>query len=603
MLKIATGSILPDGTEQRGRVVPFRSLEAFCTALNAGCAPSTGKQKHGPYWSPFDAPRMKGAKPDWQLLVLDYDDSLPPFGMFDGYEHIRYQTPSSTPEAQRYRIIVTLSEPIPFEHIDSVRRAFPGSDPAAVKPTQIFWHRHPGFLAEFYPGAPLNWRAVQVSAPSTNNEQPRNVDATMSKQALTDALYALDPDSSYDDWIRIGQALHHEYGGSEDGFKEWLHWSERGAKFKGVHDLHSHWRSFTAGGGITGLSLLQMQSAKVDDFPIVTAEQAAPKGLKFIPLRELAQPVPPPYLVDKLIEQGSLIGLIGQRKGGKTYVAFDLAFAVAQGRTWAGAKVISPGPVLWVAAEGARSLATRRAPQWLAHYGDADISVFPRAINMRNVEHVKALIEAAKGAKLVIIDSLRRVTPGAKENQSDELSVALANAEHVALETGATVCVIAHAGKADATSARGSSAIEDSIEIAFAVEKEKGLYRLSMPFARDEDSDDAPRYFGLRRIEPIGLVPGVVVDWSVVPTAEGAEVKGHLKTKVWKAVQSMNGKLRAEIIADICQTYDVRNSNVNRALNDLIEDGLVKIVDGKVSVVGTDPRTDFEILLGVADGD
>lgn len=599
-LKIAIGRMLPDGSEKRDGVREFPSLEAFCAALNKGSAPSTGKQKFGPYWSPFDAPRAKGAKPDWTCLVLDFDHGDPPKTL-EPFERIAYQTPSSTPEARRWRVVVALTEPMPYTEVDSLRRAFPSADSAAVKSTQIFWHRHPEHKAEYHPGTPLDWSEAALCRPLEVAKEAATTEPTMSRQALTEALYALDPDMGYDDWLKAGMALHHEYAGAEAGFAEWCAWSERGLKFAGVHDLRSHWQSFKPGGGITGLSLLAMQTGTIDDFPIV-GEAKTDKGLRFLQLRDFAEPNPPPYMVKGLIEQGSLIGLIGQRKGGKTYIALDLAFATAQGREWAGAKVVTPGPVLWIAAEGARSLATRRAPQWLAHYGDADIKVYPRAVNMRSKEHVQAIVEAARGARLVIIDSLRRVTPGAKENQSDEFAVALANAEHIALETGATVCIIAHAGKADATSARGTSAIEDSLEIAFAVEKIDGAYKMTLPFARDEDGDESPRYFTLTRIEPKGLVPGVVVEWIAAPMVETPKIKGHVQRKTWKVCQEMNGALRSDVVNRVCELYELRNSNVNRALGDLIEEGFVKVMDGKVIVeqqVST--LNDFETLVGLAD--
>ena len=79
---------------------------------------------------------------------------------------------------------------------------------------------------------------------------------------------------------------------------------------------------------------------------------AAPK-LQLIAARDFAKPEPARYLVDGRVEDGELFGLIGQRKSAKSYVALDLAFAVAQGRTWAGCKVERPGPVgAGVAADG-----------------------------------------------------------------------------------------------------------------------------------------------------------------------------------------------------------------------------------------------------------
>jgi predicted P-loop ATPase len=55
-------------------------------------------------------------------------------------------------------------------------------------------------------------------------------------------------DLHYDDWIRLGQALHHQFGGSEEGFDLWLLHTKRSKKFTGDRQVRemrrSKWRSF-----------------------------------------------------------------------------------------------------------------------------------------------------------------------------------------------------------------------------------------------------------------------------------------------------------------------------------------------------------------------
>jgi len=55
-------------------------------------------------------------------------------------------------------------------------------------------------------------------------------------------------DLHYDDWIRLGQALHHQFGGSQEGFDLWLKHTRRSTKFTGdaqVREMRrSKWRSF-----------------------------------------------------------------------------------------------------------------------------------------------------------------------------------------------------------------------------------------------------------------------------------------------------------------------------------------------------------------------
>ncbi len=55
-------------------------------------------------------------------------------------------------------------------------------------------------------------------------------------------------DLHYDDWIRLGQALHHQFGGSQEGFDLWVHHTKRSAKFTGDSQIREmrriKWRSF-----------------------------------------------------------------------------------------------------------------------------------------------------------------------------------------------------------------------------------------------------------------------------------------------------------------------------------------------------------------------
>lgn len=55
-------------------------------------------------------------------------------------------------------------------------------------------------------------------------------------------------DLHYDDWLRLGQALHHQLGGTEEGFQLWLKHTERSDKHDGrtatVRTMRMKWRSF-----------------------------------------------------------------------------------------------------------------------------------------------------------------------------------------------------------------------------------------------------------------------------------------------------------------------------------------------------------------------
>lgn len=56
---------------------------------------------------------------------------------------------------------------------------------------------------------------------------------------------ALDPDGGYDDWLKAGQSLHHEFSGSEAALQVWQEWSRKSAeKYPGDRALVQKWESF-----------------------------------------------------------------------------------------------------------------------------------------------------------------------------------------------------------------------------------------------------------------------------------------------------------------------------------------------------------------------
>jgi putative DNA primase/helicase len=68
------------------------------------------------------------------------------------------------------------------------------------------------------------------------------------------------PADDYHEWISVGMALHHESGGSAEGFRIWDAWSATSVKwFHGECDYR--WRTFTADGGITGGTLYEIAKA------------------------------------------------------------------------------------------------------------------------------------------------------------------------------------------------------------------------------------------------------------------------------------------------------------------------------------------------------
>jgi hypothetical protein len=79
--------------------------------------------------------------------------------------------------------------------------------------------------------------------------QPTLSSATDDYSKAAAALFFINPDSDYNTWIEIGQALHTAFGAQ--GHELWAGWSSQGFKYKSEQDIDTHWKSFHQGKGVS----------------------------------------------------------------------------------------------------------------------------------------------------------------------------------------------------------------------------------------------------------------------------------------------------------------------------------------------------------------
>lgn len=118
------------------------------------------------------------------------------------------------------------------------------------------------------------WQSLVTPETKVRPERPEGL--KLSGKKLGALLEGHNPDSGYDDWLRVGMALHHETQGGDDGFAAWDDWSACGTKYKGVADLQNHWRSFNANtkNPVTAASLRKDLPADPMEFDIVPEGEA-----------------------------------------------------------------------------------------------------------------------------------------------------------------------------------------------------------------------------------------------------------------------------------------------------------------------------------------
>lgn len=209
------------------------------------------------------------------------------------------------------------------------------------------------------------------------------------------------------------------------------------------------------------------------------------------PAEMMARPRPEP-IVSGLLYRDTLAWLIGKSGSFKSFVALDLAAAVADegGRKWLG-RAVYGGPVLYVAAEGAGGMGLR-IQAWTLHHGrpmSERLRLLPRAVQAKS-DGWAMLVELARqvGPALVVIDTQARVSVGVNENSNTEIGELIARLDELRAATRACVLVVHHIGR-QGEDARGASALDGAQDTELKVERVGGPKALRVKLTVDKQKD------------------------------------------------------------------------------------------------------------------
>ena len=214
----------------------------------------------------------------------------------------------------------------------------------------------------------------------------------------------------------------------------------------------------------------------------------------------------PDELIEGLITAGSFSVVYGDSNSGKTFFALSLATALATGRECYGRRV-DPGLVVYLASEAPASIRSRMQAIKRYHGCDlADLAMVPVPLNFyRDDSDANAVIalvraiEASRGkpVRLIIADTLARMSAGANENSGEDMGPVMARFDRVAQSTGAALLVIHHAGKDAAKGARGWSGIRAHVDTEIEVVERDGVRSAAVTKQRELPSKGEDIYFRL----------------------------------------------------------------------------------------------------------
>jgi putative DNA primase/helicase len=338
-----------------------------------------------------------------------------------------------------------------------------------------------------------------------------------------------------------------------------------------------------------------------DGFDVVAAlldnAQAPPKPeprFKLLTCDQLRDLPPLAWCVRGVLPARGLAAIAGPSGSGKSFLAFDMAAAIARGERWFGQRVES-APVVYVALEGEAGYALRMQA-WEAHHGqrlpiDERFNFFARApFKLTEAQDVEDLASVVPAGAVVIIDTLNRAAPESDENSSRDMGLILEAAKRLQALTGGLVVLVHHTGKDESKGLRGHSSLFAALDAVVTVSRDGD--RREWRLGKSKDGADGEAHTFKLQVEPLGfdehgdsLTSCVVVPTNEPPKEPKGKRMGECEGAVLEFLASKPGGVRK---GDVTKHFDGRydRSNVYRAIRALTTAQAVHEAAGMVAAAG-----------------
>ena len=319
----------------------------------------------------------------------------------------------------------------------------------------------------------------------------------------------------------------------------------------------------------------------------------------------------PDFLVDQMLERGSLAMIFGKPASGKSFLAVDLAASIATGRAFQGLKT-QKGDVVYIAGEGYRGL-KRRFNAWFKYHdvGPEEIRVMisRSAVNFRDEEAAKALEnelirarESGLAPVLFIVDTLARNYGGGDENSNSDMGKFISVIDQFNVKFGCATLIIHHSGHGENQRARGASALRGALDAEFSCLKDRSAILVQCTKMKDtEEPKDLA--MNLKSVELGVAKDGKRISSAVLIRNDEVQIRSKItvsianKLKTFHEAVRVNGNVTklGDVILEksvslegwreifykrsTADKQDTRRKNFERTRNDLVKDGFLEVND------------------------
>jgi hypothetical protein len=285
-----------------------------------------------------------------------------------------------------------------------------------------------------------------------------------------------------------------------------------------------------------------------------------------------------PWRCDGLAADGYLSVIAGRGGEGKSWLTLALACGVASGKSTAGI-TCKPGKAILFDAENGAPLIVRRLRAAGVTRSLAIQPVDAGGLSFaKDAAWFRRVIDEHE-PQLVVFDSLRVLSSGAKENDSDAMEPIVTRLKQLARETGVAVVLVHHRGKGESSDYRGSSVILDQTDMLFTLGRvsgdPEGRHRRKLTTVKCRiDEEPAPRWLAIHADRSRGLV---TVDEAEPFDADADADAGRPRDRLRDDILEMLAGISQSAARIATALGRAKNDGtVRRVLEDLRADGLAE---------------------------
>ena len=370
----------------------------------------------------------------------------------------------------------------------------------------------------------------------------------------------------YDQWLKIGQALHSE---GDHMLSEWQHWSASSEKFK-PGECEAKWKTFNRNGSVGIGTVFHLATENGWQRP---KEHRADKPVDFSGIEGQAEPKSEPkkwqlqsgwsavakpapmrsIVIEGLARRGEVVNIVAATKIGKSWLALLLLLCVSTGRLWLGRKT-TKGRVLLLDNElhsetiQNRIHAVATAAGIIQRPDDAAfdyVELRGESVGIGDIEYQLSAFQPGDLTLIVMDAKYRFFGNGMEENSNDDQTSFHNAVDRLAKQLNCVIVLVHHSTKGDQS---GKSVVD----VGSGGGSQARAADCHLILRTHEDGDDlcvldaALRTF--KKVEPQTLrweFPLWTVDESVEPTVKQAQTRSdatndkRVKTKITSILQML----------------------------------------------------------------